>query len=142
MDPSGRTIHGPTPPADTAGSTNQGERVTAAFDGNLHTLAASGDGDPELLLDRPGRQWALDWSTDGHTLLFGESHPQTNTDIWVYSLADGHAEPLVAGEANENSARLSSDGPLNPNDPGHRVARTPTVAQGKRLLTYRAPHTS
>ena len=36
-----------------------GEHVMIALNGNLHTLSASGNGNAELLLDRPGRQWAL-----------------------------------------------------------------------------------
>ena len=87
-----------------------GETVTIALDGNLHTLSASGDGDTELLLDRPRRQWALDWSRDGEIMLFGESHPDTQEDVWMFSPVSGETEPLVAGVASEGSARLSSSG--------------------------------
>ena len=97
-------------PDDVPIWTANGERVTIAIDGNLHTIAADGDSDPVLLLDRPDRQWALDWSTDGQSLLFGEADADTQADVWVLSSTDGGAEPVVASEANESQARLSSGG--------------------------------
>jgi serine/threonine protein kinase/Tol biopolymer transport system component len=50
------------------------------------------------------------WSPDGTLLAYSEDHPQTKADIWLLSLQEGTASPLIATAALEYGPRFSPDG--------------------------------
>jgi Tol biopolymer transport system component len=54
--------------------------------------------------------FATDWSRDGKRLLYSESNPKTNWDIWVLPLDGGKPTPFATTEAQERNARFSPDG--------------------------------
>jgi len=95
-----------------------GERIvfTASARGeNLFTQFADGRRLPELLLDRPGEQYAKSWMADGRALIFVEY----STQHGLYLL------PLDGGEPNKlipTIGRYVTDAQISPD--GHWVAYT------------------
>jgi serine/threonine-protein kinase len=64
----------------------------------------------QLLVRRgEGPQQALEWTSDGRTLIYQEVNPRTGYDVWTLS-ADGKSTPLLVGPAQDLSPRLSPDG--------------------------------
>ncbi len=53
---------------------------------NLYRIAASGSGDPVRLTESPNAQSATDWSRDGRFIVYHESVPGTQTDLWVLTV--------------------------------------------------------
>ena len=53
---------------------------------NLYRIAASGSGDPVRLTESPNVQTATDWSRDGRFIVYHESVPGTQTDLWVLTV--------------------------------------------------------
>ena len=60
---------------------------------------------------REHSQFLGSWSPDGSELVFGEEHPETGRDMWLFNLADPTVPtPLLTTAANENQAAFSPDG--------------------------------
>ena len=54
--------------------------------------------------------WPSDWSLDGRHVVFEESNPNTQFDVWVLPLSgEGQSIPYLNTPFNERSARLSRD---------------------------------
>jgi Tol biopolymer transport system component len=97
--------------------TPSGEHVIFASHRNgksqLFRKRADGTGGEELLYESDYSLAPDDVSLDGAFVLFRESHPVNENDLWVLPL-DGSqkARPLVVGEADVPRARFSPDGRL------------------------------
>ena len=62
-------------------------------------------------LDRIGAAEGADVLVAGRRrIVFGVQDPKTKSDLWVLSLADKKAEPLVNTPFNETHAQISPDG--------------------------------
>jgi serine/threonine protein kinase len=77
---------------------------------DLAVKTVSGGGEPEVLLERDGVETPLSWSPDGRSLLFQTGTAATRGDVWLLSLDDGEASPLLATQFMEQRGRFSPDG--------------------------------
>ncbi len=80
---------------------------------SIYQRATSGSGDDELLLPSVGAyRFPTDWSPDGRLIAFQATDMKTKTglDLWVYSLADRKAMPILATSFQEWSPQFSPDG--------------------------------
>jgi Tol biopolymer transport system component len=85
------------------------------IDGNLYRRDASGSGEEELLVKSGNRKRASDWSRDGRFLLYTETDPRTQEDIWVLTnpggkAGEGKAYPFQQTAEGESEAQFSPDG--------------------------------
>ena len=96
----------------------QSVAYTAARDGGIDRLCrrpTTGSGSEQPLFKTDG-SFPTDWSADGRFILFHTANAPDNpdqrngTDLWVLSLADLQARPLVATPFNEAQGALSPDG--------------------------------
>jgi serine/threonine-protein kinase len=95
--------------------TPKGERVTFTSNRgggprNLYWQTPDGGSDAERLTKSEREQVSYAWSPDGKMLVYGETDPATLQDIWVLSLDDKKARPLVNTPGVDINARLSPDG--------------------------------
>ena len=64
-----------------------------------------------LLRAPPGEQiQPTSWSPDGRWIFLNRQSPETGSDIWVLSRADGTSVPLIRTRAVERDAQISPDG--------------------------------
>ena len=95
---------------------------------NIYQKNAGGTGEEELLLETPHSKTLNDWSPDGRHLLYEEVDPQTKkTDVWMFSLADRKASPLI-----DNPSANESEATFSPNGPGSPTHRTKAAAGRSR----------
>jgi dipeptidyl aminopeptidase/acylaminoacyl peptidase len=52
----------------------------------------------------------MSWSPDGQSIVFGVQDPKTRSDLWLLSLVDKKAVPLINTPALETHAQISPDG--------------------------------
>jgi Tol biopolymer transport system component len=78
---------------------------------NLYQKAASGAGQDELLWRSDYTKAPLDWSADGHFILYQENNPQTNADLWVLPL-EGERKPWpwLNTPFDERNSQFAPDG--------------------------------
>jgi Tol biopolymer transport system component len=79
---------------------------------DLYLKPASGAGNEELLFKSNNNpKGALDWSSDGRFILYGELDPKTNVDLWVLPLF-GDQKPISVLQTTftETQGRFSPDG--------------------------------
>jgi Tol biopolymer transport system component len=76
----------------------------------LSTLASSGDGIEEALVESPLTKIPNDWSPDGRSLIYYVPDPATGTDLWVLPLDTRRPRVFLQTEANELWAQFSPDG--------------------------------
>ena len=90
---------------------SDGEHVIFASAGDIYRTSAHG-GQAELLIRANPDQMlkAQDLSRDDRFLVYLITGPHGSRDVWRYSLADHHAEPLLQSRAAEIQAQLSPDG--------------------------------
>jgi Tol biopolymer transport system component len=101
--------------------------------GNLYQKAANGAGSDAALLKSDFPKFAIDWSADGHFILYREIVTQTNADLWVLSLEDGKHWPWLKTSFNEEVGRFSPDGKwiaYQTNDSGRPEIYLQTFAPG------------
>ncbi len=82
-------------------------RQAGALD--IFSLSAAGGGEPELLVDGEGSQFAFDWTPTGDALIF-DTPPQ---DIWVMEFGgdgEGVKRPLVQDQFDTYAPDFSPDG--------------------------------
>jgi eukaryotic-like serine/threonine-protein kinase len=77
---------------------------------NLYWKAVDGSGAIERLTTSEFAQFPGDCTPDGRYLIFVQSEPQTDEDIWLLSLADRKATPLMRTAAQERWPAISPDG--------------------------------
>jgi serine/threonine-protein kinase len=90
--------------------TPDGNRI-AFWAGNLFWKAADGSGETQLLLSGEHPQTPSSWKPDGRVLAFYETHPTTQSDIWMWHRdGDGKSTPFLVSEFDEHSPMFSPDG--------------------------------
>ena len=92
-----------------------GERVVFASTregvSSLFSKAADGTGEAERLTTSTRNQFSSSWSSDGTTLFFVETGPQTGLDIGILSMDDERAsETLIETKFQEVYSEISPDG--------------------------------
>ena len=92
-----------------------GRRVVYSSDreglSHLYVRDADGSNEPVKMYGEEGSlAYASDWSADGQQLLFLSINQQRNNDLWVLSMADGKARPLLQSRYAERDGRFSPDG--------------------------------
>src|SRR5262245_29508416 len=78
--------------------------------GNLYRKAASGDGPDEALYRSAFQKIALDWSVDRRFILYRETDPHTDLDLWVLPLDGGKPWPWLNTRSIESLGKFSPDG--------------------------------
>ncbi|HJU43686.1 MAG TPA: protein kinase, partial [Vicinamibacterales bacterium] len=76
----------------------------------LYRKRSDGSGAEELLHESHAPLAPMSWSRDGKVIVFGVQDPKTRGDLWVLSLADKKAVPLLNTPAVETHAQISPDG--------------------------------
>lgn len=74
----------------------------------IYARQYDGSGDAELLFTGEGRAEPEDWSSDGRYLTF--NHGDGKYDLWILSVSENEAYPLVSTDFDEGYARFSPDG--------------------------------
>jgi hypothetical protein len=82
--------------------------VTGPF--NIYVKDATGSGEEQLLVKSENWVFADDWSLDGRFVLYEETNPKTNYDLWVMPMF-GDRTPFVL----LNSPSLENHGVFSPN---------------------------
>ena len=83
---------------------------------NLFRISAEGSGGEERILKSETRQAPLDWSKDGHLILYNEAAPETGLDLWTLEVTpDGKPQPgakpqpYIRAPFNQTLGRFSPD---------------------------------
>ena len=79
---------------------------------NLYQKAANGSGKDQPLLPNSVIDIPHQWSRDGRYIIYSESDPKTNRDLWVLPIENGAARkpiPFLQSEFNEIYGQLSPD---------------------------------
>jgi len=78
---------------------------------DLYEKASSGVGDEQLLLKTESAKFATSWSRDGQLILFENWEPQAKGGVWVMSVANKQARPLLQSKSfNQMQGQFSPDG--------------------------------
>jgi eukaryotic-like serine/threonine-protein kinase len=73
---------------------------------------AGGGGDAEPLYDPPQAQWESSWLPDGKRFVVRQNDSVSGRDLWLVTLPDKHAVPLVVTQYSEQDPKVSPDGRL------------------------------
>jgi len=78
---------------------------------DLYEKSVNGGASEQRLLATPKDKQAMDWSPDGHFLLYRSLDPKTSYDLWVLPL-DGDRKPFPVVQTNfdERDGQFSPDG--------------------------------
>jgi Tol biopolymer transport system component len=76
----------------------------------LYRKRSDGSGAEELLHESHAPAAPMSWAPDGKSIVFGVQDPKTKGDLWLLSLADKKAAPIVNTPALETHAQISPDG--------------------------------
>jgi Tol biopolymer transport system component len=83
---------------------------------NLHCKDSGGAGPERRLIPSPNPQYAVDWSGDGHWVLYWENTSDTGRDLWLLPVTpdgkpapDTTPRPYLRTPANESGGRFSPD---------------------------------
>jgi serine/threonine protein kinase len=77
---------------------------------NVWIKSVDGTTDEQQLTRGERLQTPMSWSPDGKYLLYFETDPVRANDIWILSMADGKAEPLVTAPLGQHDGQWSPDG--------------------------------
>ena len=105
------TFTGETTPSNRLAWSPDGARIAFGL-GNptaIFTMPAQSGEKPEVLYQTPETNDPTDWSRDGR-IFFTHVTPQTGGDVWTLNVETREAQPFLATEFSENSARVSPDG--------------------------------
>ena len=93
---------------------HDGERIAFASLRNgkwgIYQTHSRGSGTQEALYESDLPKAPMSWSPDGKRIVFWVQDPKTGGDLWVLTLEDKKAAPLVATPFNETRAQISPDG--------------------------------
>jgi eukaryotic-like serine/threonine-protein kinase len=76
----------------------------------LYQTLSSGSGTEELLVESDLPKAPMSWSPDGKRIVFWVEDPKTASDLWLLTVDDKKAAPLLATPFNETHAQISPDG--------------------------------
>jgi Tol biopolymer transport system component len=76
----------------------------------LYQTLSSGSGTEEPLFESDLPKAPMSWSPDGKRIVFWVEDPKTGSDLWVLTLDDKKAAPLIATPFAETHAQISPDG--------------------------------
>jgi Tol biopolymer transport system component len=76
----------------------------------LYQTLSSGSGTEELLYESALPKAPMSWSPDGKRIVFWVEDPKNGSDLWVLTLEDKKAAPLIAGPFHETHGQISADG--------------------------------
>ena len=76
----------------------------------LYQTLSTGSGTEGLLYESDVPKAPMSWSPDGKRIVFWAQDAKTGGDLWVFTLEDKKATPLVATSFNETHAQISPDG--------------------------------
>ena len=79
---------------------------------DLWIKPSSGAGTEQLLLESPDSDWPLDWSRDGHFLLYQRSDLKTLWDLWAVPMTGTDRTPFAVANTpfEERMGQFSPDG--------------------------------
>jgi Tol biopolymer transport system component len=72
--------------------------------------SVGGGGAAERFFDPPQAQWESSWPRNGKYVVIRHNDSITGRDLWLVTLPDRKAVPLLASPASEHSPALSPDG--------------------------------
>jgi Tol biopolymer transport system component len=76
----------------------------------LYQTLSSGSGTEELLYESDLLKAPMSWSPDGKRIVFWVQDLKNGGDLWVLTLEDKKAAPLIASPFNETRGQISYDG--------------------------------
>jgi Tol biopolymer transport system component len=76
----------------------------------LYRKRSDGSATEELVIESDLLKAPMSWSPDGKSIVFWLQDPKTNGDLWLLSLADKKAAPLINSPYSETHAQISPDG--------------------------------
>jgi Tol biopolymer transport system component len=76
----------------------------------LYQTLSSGSGTEEPLFESDLPKAPMSWSPDGKRIVFWVDDPKTGSDLWVLTVDDKKAAPLLAKPFDETHAQISPDG--------------------------------
>jgi Tol biopolymer transport system component len=76
----------------------------------LYRKRSDGSSAEELLFESELPKAPMSWSPDGRSIVFGVEDPKTKGDLWILTLADKKAAPLINTPFLETHAQVSPDG--------------------------------
>jgi serine/threonine-protein kinase len=76
----------------------------------IYRVPVGGAGKPEVVVEGPHNRFPDSVSPDNKTLIFHENHPESDSDLWVFSLESGESKPFLATRFKEVGARFSPNG--------------------------------
>ncbi len=76
----------------------------------LYQNLSSGSGTEELLYESELPKAPMSWSPDGKRIVFWTNDPKNGGDLWVLTLEDKKAAPLISSPFNETRGQISPDG--------------------------------
>jgi Tol biopolymer transport system component len=76
----------------------------------LYQTLSTRSGSQEMLYESDLPLAPMSWSPDGKRVVFWLQDPKTSGDVWVLTLDDKKAAPLIATEFNEIHPQISPDG--------------------------------
>jgi Tol biopolymer transport system component len=78
---------------------------------NIYQKAAGGAGDDELLFNSETAKYPTSWSSDGRFIVFDNWALKSKGSVWLLSLPDKQARPLLQATAYDQfQGRISPDG--------------------------------
>jgi Tol biopolymer transport system component len=76
----------------------------------IYQTLSSGSGTEELLYESDLPKAPMSWSPDGKNIVFWVDNPRTAGDLWVLTMEERKARPLIATNFDETHAQISPDG--------------------------------
>jgi serine/threonine protein kinase len=76
----------------------------------IYLIPADGSREADELITSNNSIYPASWTPDGMSLAFYEINPTMQRDIWIFSMKDRTAKPIIATQYNERVPMFSPDG--------------------------------